>query len=74
MPEGPQVTMGDGGNAPPVLRRCDNPWKPNAEHGPSEVILDLCLLRTFRIIFVFILFTMEHSCYQRFICKLICFV
>ncbi|XP_064120079.1 eukaryotic translation initiation factor 4 gamma 3-like isoform X1 [Macrobrachium nipponense] len=36
MPEGPPVTMGDSRSAPPVLRRCDNPWKPNAQHGQSK--------------------------------------
>ncbi|XP_071522944.1 eukaryotic translation initiation factor 4 gamma 1-like isoform X2 [Panulirus ornatus] len=35
MPEGPHIDM-DRSNQP-LLRRCDNPWKPNAQHGQSEV-------------------------------------
>ncbi|XP_045611047.1 eukaryotic translation initiation factor 4 gamma 1 isoform X2 [Procambarus clarkii] len=38
MPEGPLVDMtGSSNNVQPTLRRCDNPWKPNAQHGQSEV-------------------------------------
>lgn len=39
MPEGPSLDMvGDGSSSgQPALRRCDNPWKPNAQHGQSEV-------------------------------------
>lgn len=39
MPEGPALDMvGDSsGSGQPALRRCDNPWKPNAQHGQSEV-------------------------------------
>lgn len=39
MPEGPSLDMvGDGSSSgQPALHRCDNPWKPNAQHGQSEV-------------------------------------
>ncbi|XP_042864109.1 eukaryotic translation initiation factor 4 gamma 1-like isoform X1 [Penaeus japonicus] len=37
MPEGPSMTIGNGSDSPPSLRRCDNPWKRNAQHGQSEV-------------------------------------
>ncbi|KAK7072224.1 hypothetical protein SK128_027890 [Halocaridina rubra] len=38
MPEIPHIKMGDARNTPPVLHRCDNPWKPNAQHGHTEQI------------------------------------
>ncbi|MPC22806.1 eukaryotic translation initiation factor 4 gamma 1-like [Portunus trituberculatus] len=38
MPEGPSLDMvGEGSNGQPTLHRCDNPWKPNGQHGQSEV-------------------------------------
>ncbi|KAK4312477.1 hypothetical protein Pmani_016070 [Petrolisthes manimaculis] len=38
MPEGPDVEIeGEGGEGQQGLHRCDNPWKPNAQHGQSEV-------------------------------------
>lgn len=39
MPEGPDVEIGGGGSeGQQGLHRCDNPWKPNAQHGQSEVM------------------------------------
>lgn len=40
MPEGPSLDMvGEGSSGQPTLHRSDNPWKPNGQHGQSEVLL-----------------------------------